>query len=122
MWERCPNIKLSENLSDRIWIHETHQEINLDSKRWSTRTSSKAAGFTRINLIQTKGMFSLVEGFKPWVFQEREVFQGSTEYYSKPTKAFDALDWLALLVTQIPSKAEQADFDLIEARAKTETR
>ena len=24
-----------------------------------------AAGFTRINLIQTKGMFSLVEGFKP---------------------------------------------------------
>jgi len=23
-----------------------------------------AAGFTRINLIQTKGMFSLVEGFK----------------------------------------------------------
>ena len=25
----------------------------------------KAAGFTRINLIQTKGMFSLVEGFKP---------------------------------------------------------
>lgn len=25
----------------------------------------KASGFTRINLIQTKGMFSLVEGFKP---------------------------------------------------------
>jgi ubiquinone/menaquinone biosynthesis C-methylase UbiE len=25
----------------------------------------EAAGFTRINLIQTKGMFSLVEGFKP---------------------------------------------------------
>jgi SAM-dependent methyltransferase len=29
------------------------------------KTGLSAAGFTQINLIQTKGMFSLVEGFKP---------------------------------------------------------
>jgi ubiquinone/menaquinone biosynthesis C-methylase UbiE len=29
------------------------------------KTGLSAVGFTQINLIQTKGMFSLVEGFKP---------------------------------------------------------